>query len=82
MFVTVVNLSIHTKANSGNNNSISRKGTTTNSIEKVEHQSLIYINELSRNLNQNELNKNLQLIKELSNNLRKEQQTELSVNTQ
>lgn len=62
MFVTIIDLSI--KANAGNNNSISKKGTTTKSIEKVEQQSLIYKNELSSNLNRNELNNNPQLIKE------------------
>lgn len=51
MFIIVVDLSIHTKAKTGNNNSISRKGTTTKSIEKAEQQSLIYRNELNNNLN-------------------------------
>jgi len=51
MFVTVVDLSIHTKENIGNNNSINRKGTVTKSIEKVEQQSLIYRTELSSNPN-------------------------------
>ena len=59
MFVTVVDISIHTKANTGNNNSINRKGTATESIEKVEQQSLIYKTELSNNLNRNELKSNL-----------------------
>ena len=82
MFFIVVDLSIHTKENYGNNNSINKKGTTTKYIEKVEQQSLIYRTESSINLNWNVLNNNLQLIKELNNNLRKEQQTELSVTTQ
>jgi len=64
MFVTVVDPSIHTKENTRNNNSIIRKGIATKSIEKVEQQSLIYRNELSSNPNRNELNNNLQLIKE------------------
>lgn len=80
MFITIVDLSIHTQVNVGNNNSISKKGTIIKSIEKVEQQSLVYRTELSSNLNQNELNNNFQLIKELNSNLRKEQQTELSAN--
>lgn len=59
MFVTVVDLSIHINANTGNNNSISRRGTTINSIERVEQQGLIYGNELSGNRNKNELNSNI-----------------------
>ena len=50
MFVIVVDIFIHTKENARNNNSISRKGIATNSIEKVEQQSLIYRTELSSNL--------------------------------
>lgn len=61
MFVTVVGLSIQTKTNTRNNNSISRNGTETKSMKKVKQRILIYRTELSSNLNRNDLNNNLEL---------------------